>query len=137
MSMEIRFPGGLAVTALHKGFRIPTDQPFEAGGRGEAPTPFDLFLASLGTCAGLYALRFCQERNIPTEGLALSLSTEKDPEAKRLATIRITVHLPEAFPSKYAAAIERAIDLCAVKRAIANPPEFETVVEPAPELAVH
>jgi ribosomal protein S12 methylthiotransferase accessory factor len=138
MTMEIRFPGGLAVEALYKGFRIATDQTPAAGGQGSAPAPFDLFLASLGTCAGLYALRFCQERKLPTDGLALTLSTEKDPETKRLSRIRLLLHLPEGFPDRYTAAIERAVNLCAVKRALAEPPEFETVVmTPAAELAVH
>jgi ribosomal protein S12 methylthiotransferase accessory factor len=131
MDMEIRFPGGLAVEALHKGFRIATDQPREAGGEGGAPAPFDLFLASLGTCAGLYALRFCQERQLPTAGLSLTLTTERDREAHRLARVRILIRLPAGFPPRYVAAIERAANLCAVKRAIADPPEFETVAQAA------
>jgi ribosomal protein S12 methylthiotransferase accessory factor len=128
MSMEITVPGGLAVEAQYKGFRIATDQPREVGGQGTAPAPFDLFLASLGTCAGLYALRFCQERGLSTEGLRLDLAMEKDAETRRLRTIRITVQLPAGFPEKYETAIERAVNLCAVKRAIAEPPELETVV---------
>ena len=75
-AMDIHFAGGLEVEALHKGFRIQTDQPIEAGGSGSAPTPFDLFLASIGTCAGLYALKFCRQRNLDTEGPALKLTTE-------------------------------------------------------------
>jgi len=139
MSMEIRFPGGLAVEALYKGFRIPTDQPRETGGQAAAPAPFDLFLASLGTCAGLYALRFCQERGLATEGLSLTLSIEKDAEARRIRRVRLSLRLPAGFPDKYRAAIERAMDLCAVKRAIAEPPEFEsvTVAQVENELAVH
>ena len=60
--MEIRFPGGLEVEAVHEGFTILTDQPVAQGGAGAAPSPFDLFLASIGTCAGLYALMFCRQR---------------------------------------------------------------------------
>lgn len=128
MSMEITFPGGLAVEAHYKGFRIATDQPREAGGGGSAPAPYDLFLASLGTCAGIYALRFCQERGLSTEGLGLTLATERDVEARRTRLVRLTLQLPAGFPTKYEAAIERAVNLCAVKRALAEPPEFETVV---------
>jgi ribosomal protein S12 methylthiotransferase accessory factor len=133
--MDITFPGGLVVEAQYKGFRIATDQPRAAGGGGTAPAPFDLFLASLGTCAGLYALRFCQERDLSTEGLGLTLETEKDVEAKRIRTIRITLQLPAGFPEKYHGAIERAVNLCAVKRAIAEPPAFETVVVAPAEVA--
>lgn len=132
MNMDIQFPGGLSVTAQFKGFTVATDQSPAHGGGGTAPEPFDLFLASLGTCAGLYALRFCQERGIDTRGLSLGLTTEPDPERKRLGAIRLEVRLPEGFPEKYRAAILRAVDQCAVKRHMVEPPRFEvTAVAPA------
>ena len=128
--MEIRFPGGAAVEALHKGFTIRTDQPETNGGGNSAPSPFDLFLASFGTCAGFYALRFCQERQIPTVGLSLVLTTERDELKKRLSKIRIEVRLPETFPEKYQGAILRAIDQCSVKRNVVEAPAFEVVTVP-------
>ncbi|HQR46574.1 MAG TPA: OsmC family protein [Thermoanaerobaculia bacterium] len=129
--MEIRFPGGVAVEALYKGFTIRTDQPVADGGGNSAPSPFDLFLASLGACAGYYALRFCQERKIPTDDLSLTLTTERDPLKKRLSTIRIEVRLPEGFPGKYEGAILRAIDQCSVKRHVVEAPAFEVVTRRA------
>jgi ribosomal protein S12 methylthiotransferase accessory factor len=125
--MDIRFPGGLRVDALHEGFWIRTDQPVARGGGGEAPSPFDLFLASIGTCAGLYALRFCQQRNLDTSGLALSVMPERDTTGKRVVRIRIEIALPSAFPAKYREAILRAVDQCAVKRHLAEPPQFDVV----------
>jgi ribosomal protein S12 methylthiotransferase accessory factor len=137
--MEIRFPGGKRVDALHEGFWIRTDQPVAKGGGGSAPTPFDLFLASIGTCAGFYALAFCEQRNLDSEGLTLELSLRRDPEGHRVARIRIEIGLPPAFPEKYRNAILRAVDQCAVKRHLVEPPEFEVVASaatPAPESAV-
>jgi ribosomal protein S12 methylthiotransferase accessory factor len=125
--MDIRFPGGLRVEALHEGFWIRTDQPLAQGGGGEAPSPFDLFLASIGTCAGFYALRFCQQRNLDTEGLALSVTPERDSAGKRVVRIRIEIALPPAFPAKYREPILRAVDQCAVKRHLAEPPQFDVV----------
>lgn len=127
MDMELRFPGGVAVDAEYKGFTVRTDQAVQAGGGGSAPAPFDLFLCSIGTCAGFYALRFCQERQIDTSELKLSLAFERVPEAKRVDKIRIEVKLPPGFPEKYRPAILRAIDQCTVKRHIVDPPEFEMV----------
>jgi len=124
MHMEIQFPGGLVVNAQFKGFTVATDQTREHGGLGSAPEPFDLFLAALGSCAGFYALRFCQERGIDTEGLGLELATEPDPERKRVGTIRLDLQLPAGFPEKYRAAVVRAVDQCAVKRHILEPPQF-------------
>lgn len=147
-AMDIQFPGGLEVAALDKGFTIVTDQPVEGGGAGSAPTPFDLFLASIGTCAGLYALKFCRQRNLDTEGLALKLALEKDETGKHVSRVRIEVLLPPAFPEKYREAILRAVDQCKVKRHIIEPPQFEVTAvhadvalpspasSPAPSLTV-
>ena len=125
MPMEVRFPGGVAVEAIHAGMTIRTDQPVAAGGTGSAPSPFDLFLVSLATCAGFYALRFCQERGLPTEGLGVTMDWERSPETKLISKIRVSVKLPEGFPEKYRAAILRATDQCAVKKHLAAPPEIE------------
>ena len=122
--MEIRFPGGLEVEALSGGFSIRTDQPVSDGGSGSAPSPFDLFLASIGTCAGIYALRFCQQRNLDTEGLSLELTAEKGEDARRVARVSIEIRLPASFPERYRDAILRAVDQCKVKRHIREPPEF-------------
>ena len=121
--MEITFPGGVAVEAYHKGFTIRCDQPEAAGGQNSAPSPFDLFLVALGNCAGYFALRFCQQRGIPAQGLRLTLETERDPERHRLARVRVVIHLPGEFPEKYRAAIVKATDQCAVKKALFDPPE--------------
>lgn len=123
--MEISFPGGLRVDAVFDGLTVHTDQPAAAGGGGAAASPFDLFLASLGTCAGFYALRFCQERKLSTEGMGVKLTTVRDPEKKRIATIRISLKLPDGFPEAYRSAIVRAMDHCAVKKHVAEPPAFE------------
>ena len=130
--MEICFPGGLRVEALHQGFWIRTDQPVMQGGGGQAPSPFDLFLASLGTCAGYYALRFCQQRNLRTEGLALELAAERDAERKRVVRVKIEISLPPEFPEKYRSALLHAVDQCSVKKHLLHPPSFEILLNEPP-----
>lgn len=126
MQMNVTFPGGVAVETTAHGHTIRTDQPERSGGEGSAPAPFDLFLASIATCAGYYALTFCQKRELDTTGLGLTLEPVRDPERRRFATIRMTLKLPEGFPERYREAILRAIDQCAVKRHIVEAPEFVT-----------
>ena len=65
--MIVTFGGGKKVNAEFNGFTIATDQAIYAGGEGAAPEPFSLFLASIGTCAGIFVLSFCQSRGIPTD----------------------------------------------------------------------
>ena len=122
--MIVSFPGEAAVIARYKGFEIRTDQPQNSGGGNSAPSPFDLFVASLGTCAGFYALRFCQKRQLATEGLELAVDIDRNPETKRLDRVVIRLRLPVGFPDKYRAAIIRATDQCAVKQALLDPPEI-------------
>jgi len=129
MNIDVRFPGGVAVEADLNGFTVRTDQPVESGGEGSAPSPFALYLSSLATCAGFYALRFCQERNIATEGLGLSLEVDRDEETRLPSLIRMKITLPEDFPEKYRQAIVRATDQCAVKRSLQSPPRFEVAAE--------
>jgi len=126
MEMEIYFPGNRKVFASYRDMIIETDQQVAAGGDGSAPAPFDLFLASIGTCAGIYVLSFLDQRDLPKDGAKIILRQERDPETKMVSKISLEIKLPEGFPEKYAGAIVRAANMCAVKRHMENPPSFET-----------
>ena len=128
MDIHVQSPGGMLIDARFGDFTVSTDQTVADGGTNSAPSPFDLFLASIGTCAGLYALRFCQKREIDTAGLGIQLETVRDPESRRLTEINLHLSLPPAFPDKYQKAIVRAINQCAVKKAIVDPPEISTII---------
>ena len=128
--MTVTFPGGKQVTAHYDGFDIATDQSRDSGGEGSAPEPYDLFLASLATCAAYYVMKFCEGRSISTDGVSLHQSWERDEKTKKLVRIKITIRVPQDFPEKYHRALVRAADTCAVKKTLADPPEIttETVV---------
>lgn len=119
MNLKVTFPAGLAVNAEYGPFSIATNQD------GTAPPPFALFLASIGTCAGIYVLGFCQQRGLPTEGLEINQIMETDPITRMIKKIRLNIHLPEDFPEKYKEAVIRSADQCAVKKHMVSPPEFE------------
>lgn len=131
MAMEISFPGGKKVDAMFKGFTIKTDQSAKDGGEDSAPTPTFLFLASLGTCAGSYALDFCEKRNIDPQKLRLTLEFGSNKKTHMVEKIRMKLTLPPNFPQKYIPAIIRAMDLCYVKKHLHEPPEFETMTQTA------
>ena len=129
MEMKITFPGKAKVNAEYKGFTIKTDQAIWNGGDNSAPAPFDYFLVSIGTCAGIYVVNFLQQRKIPTDGLYMTLNTTKNREKRMLGEIIIDVYLPESFPEKYKKAIVNAVNLCAVKKHMHDPPKFITNVK--------
>lgn len=124
MDMHISFEGNKKVVADYKGFRIVTDQPVSAGGDGLAPAPFDLFLVSIGTCAGIYVKSFCDKRGIPTDKITLEQNMKFDPETHLISHLDIIIHLPESFPEKYKSALVNSANMCAVKRHLHHPPEM-------------
>lgn len=123
--IKVTFPGGLRVDAEYKGRLIQTDQPVYQGGEGTAPAPFDLFLASIATCSGLYVLAFCEKRGISVENASVVMRTERSPERKMIEKIIIEVQLPTEFPEKYTNAVLKAVDTCSVKAHMVEPPAFE------------
>jgi putative redox protein len=129
MEMIIDFPGGSRVDAHFDNFTIPTDQPPLAS----APTPFDTFLSSIGTCAGIYVLGFCKQRNLPTEGIRIVQRMHSNPTSHMVEKIDLEIQVPPEFPEKYRASLINSAELCKVKKHLEHPPKFEVttkVVEP-------
>ena len=125
MEMEITFPGGARVDASFGGLTVKTDQPVQGGGTGSAPSPFATFLASIGTCAGIYVLGFCQQRGLPTDGLKLLQRMEPNPVTGMIGKVMLDIQLPPGFPEKYRAAVVKSAEQCAVKKHLEHPPAFE------------
>ena len=126
--MTITFPKGKQVNAQFGSYDVQTDQPIESGGTATAPDPFSLFLASIGTCTGIYVLRFCQERKLPTSGLSLSLNAQWNDSINLVDTIKITIKTGDSFPEKYKNALINVAKLCTVKRHLETPPKITVAV---------
>lgn len=124
MEIHVQSPGGLLIDARFGDFTLTTDQPVADGGKNSAPSPFDLFLASLATCAGYYVTAFCRERDLPTEGIALKMTNDWNDQSHLAENIAIEITLPADFPEKYRRAVVRAAGMCTVKRHIEKPPAF-------------
>ncbi|MDX9810963.1 MAG: OsmC family protein [Bacteroidales bacterium] len=122
--MEITFDGGKIISAHVDGHVIMTDQPVDNGGEGSAPAPFDLYLAAIGTCAGIYVKSFCDNRNIPADRIKIIQTTEYDEETGLPSDISLEIRLPADFPPKYRESLINVAGLCKVKKSIVNPPEF-------------
>lgn len=125
MDMKITFPGGKKVNADFNEFTHKTDQAITSGGEGTAPEPFTLFLSSIGTCAGIYVLGFCQQRGIDTEGMEIIQKMKFNPFTGMIDKINLDINLPEGFPEKYKKAVINSANLCAVKKHLETPPQFE------------
>lgn len=129
MILEIKLDGGKKVNALTNGHIIKTDQPLDNGGDNTAPSPFELYLASIGTCAGIYVKSFCDRREIPADNIKIIQKVEFDREKRVPSVISLEIKVPDDFPDKYRDALINAAELCAVKKSIASPPRFEITTE--------
>ena len=125
MEILIDFPGGSRVDAHFGKFTIPTDQPPLAG----APTPFDVFLSSIGTCAGIYVLGFCQQRGLPTDGIQIVQRIHTDPATRMIDQIELEILVPASFPEKYRDSLIRSAELCKVKKHLEKPPRFQITTQ--------
>jgi len=121
MEMIIDFPGGSRVDAHFGSFTVATDQPPVAS----APSPFDVFLASIGTCAGIYVLGFCQQRSLPADGIHIVERIDRNRATGMVEVISLEIQVPPGFPDKYRDALIRSAEQCAVKKHLESPPKFE------------
>lgn len=128
MEMIIDFPAGAKVDAHFGPYTVQTDQP-PPSGEASAPTPFELFLASLGTCAGIYVVGFCRQRGIPTEGIRIIQRSHANPETGMVEKVDLEIQVPPSFPKEYYSALVRSAELCKVKKTLERPPQFEVVAK--------
>jgi ribosomal protein S12 methylthiotransferase accessory factor len=126
MAINVYFEGGKKVNAVIHDFTVKTDQPVRGGGENTAPAPFALFLASLATCAGFYVKAFCDQRNIPSDDITLTMDHETDHSTHLIRKMVIRIEVPQDFPEKYETAVINAAAVCAVKRHLN--PEIEHVI---------
>lgn len=124
MEMMIDFPGGARVDAHFGPYTVATDQPPMGGGTGSAPTPFAVFLASIGTCAGIYVLGFCRQRGLSTDGIRIIQRVHSNPLNGMVQTVDLEIQVPPEFPEKYHSSLVRSAELCAVKKHLETPPQF-------------
>jgi ribosomal protein S12 methylthiotransferase accessory factor len=124
MEMIVDFPAGAKVDVHFNGFTVKTDQPVMGGGEGSAPTPFDLFLSSIGACAGIYVVGFCKQRGLPTEGIRIVQRVHRDAQTGMVGAIDLEIQAPPSFPEKYLPSLIRSAELCAVKKHLEHPPQF-------------
>ncbi|ATG79882.1 MULTISPECIES: OsmC family protein [Pseudoalteromonas] len=128
MEISVSMLEGQKQSAKFGDLEVISDQSIAAGGSAEHPEPFDYFLVSMVLCAGFYARKFCEQRDISTQGMTLTQNNENvDDNGKKLFAIEI--NLPEGFPEKYKKALIAAVNTCTVKKVIQAVPEFSVIVK--------
>jgi putative redox protein len=121
--MDVRFVAGEAYEVTVRGHRLVVDQPADAGGQDSAPTPTELFVASLATCVAYYAGRYLTRHGYSRDGLAVSAGYEMASDRPaRVSGIRLAVHVPAGLPPQRWAALRAVVSHCTVHNTLAVPP---------------
>ncbi len=128
--MKVTFAGNKKVNVHVKNFDIMTDQSIEHGGDSSAPTPIDLFLASLGSCSGVFVLNFLKQHHLP-ETVYLTLEPEWNISEYVIDKIKVFIHVPPDFPDKYKNALVEVAKRCLVARHVKITHEISIVHDPA------
>ena len=129
--MKITFVGNKKVNVEVKGFNILTDQKKENGGDASAPTPIDLFLASLGSCSGVFVLNFLKMHLLP-ETVYLTLNPVWNINEYVIERIELLIHLPHDFPAGFDHALVEVAKRCLVARHVKIAHDIRIERDPAP-----
>jgi putative redox protein len=77
---------------IHNGRNsLVTDVSPEQGGEGSGPSPHDLYDAALGACKALTVLLYAKRKNIPVEGIEVTV--ERDASQERSGIYRLSTEL--------------------------------------------
>ena len=128
--LVVTIPGQRRVDVQVGGHVVHTDQPLDNGGEDTGPSPYDLFLASIGACAGIFIQGFCSKRGISTEGISV-VERPTFGDDGVLQSVALEIRVPPGFPDKYHAALINVVDGCSVKKAINAKPTFDVRVNAA------
>ncbi|MCC6590007.1 MAG: OsmC family protein [Bryobacterales bacterium] len=125
MEAQIEYESGVQFAVDIRGHRLVCDQPTNAGGQDAGITPPEFLLASLGTCAGYYAVEYLKTRSLPVEGVRISVRAEKALNPGRLSRFHIDVEVDGLTDDRHREGVLRAVKRCLIHNTLLHPPEIE------------
>lgn len=131
MEVSVEHLGALQFEIKARHHVIVSDQPVEHGGFDEGPTPPELMLASLGSCAAFYAGMYLRKHKLADLGTKVHVTADKKKDPPRLDDFRIAIEVPVGLSPQHAAGLERAVHQCLIHNTLLNPPAISIDVKTA------
>jgi uncharacterized OsmC-like protein len=125
METTVRFLDGVRFEAEARGHAVLCDQPLENGGQDSGMTPPEFLLASLGTCAGYYALQYLKARQLKTTGLVVKVEAGKAAQPPRMDNFRIFIDIPGLDDLRHREGVIRAAKNCLIHNTMLHAPSIE------------
>lgn len=122
-TVRVEHKGGDLFEIAIREHLVHVDQPIEDGGSDAAPTPTELFVASLASCVAHYARRFLVRHDLPTEGLSVAATFTMAERPARVGEVTVSVTVPEGVPEARRAALLAVVSHCTVHNSLQQPPE--------------
>lgn len=101
---------------------LHVDQPIGDGGSDAAPTPTEMFVASVASCVAFYVRRFLSRHHLPTDGLAVSALFTMDERPARVGEIRLSIKIPDGVPEDRRAPLLAVASHCTVHNTLEHSP---------------
>jgi LmbE family N-acetylglucosaminyl deacetylase/uncharacterized OsmC-like protein len=132
--LRVEHRGGDKFDINVRGHTITVDQPVKDGGGDAAPTPTELFVASLAACVAFYARRFLARHNLPEDGLAVEATFEMGSKPARVCAIDVRLVVPGGVPAERRDALLAVAKHCTVHNTLATTPEVSVTLESSPTI---
>lgn len=127
-TMRVEHRGGDKFDIAIRNHVVSVDQPVELRGEDSAPTPTELFIASLASCVAFYARRYLARHQLSSDGLVVEAQFTLATKPSRVGRIDISLQLPEGFPAERRDALLAVATHCTVHNSLETVPEVEIVL---------
>ena len=121
-AVTVTHDGGDRFSIGVRGHVVHVDQPEADGGTDTAPTPTELFVASLASCVAFYARRYLRRHGLP-EGLAVVAEADFGTKPSRVASVTMSLTVPEAVPADKREALLAVASHCTVHNTLTHEPD--------------
>lgn len=118
-TVTTRYMGDMLFETQLGNHTLRIDVPAAMGGSDRAPTPPELFIASLGSCVAAFAAQYCQRAGIRSEDMTVTVNFDKVENPTRLTNLHITINLPHGVCGDREGALLRVAEHCPVHETIA------------------
>ena len=132
MEAIIQHLGNVKFEINLRGHKILSDQPELNGGSDAGPTPPELLLASLGSCAAYYAAEYLRVRKLAAEGLTVRVTAEKVKSPSRLEDFQIQIHVGAPLEARHSEGVLRAAQACLIHATLEHPPRINVTLSCGP-----
>jgi len=123
--IEVTHVADRAFALFVRDHELTVDQPVERGGDNDGPTPAELLVAAVASCAASDSARFLQLLDQPYEHLRVKADfTLTEGSGPRITAVRLRILPPAPLTPLLEQSLRVAVGRCAVHNCLNGPPEI-------------